>query len=137
MLRLLLNIFWFLTCGVWLWIAYVVAGVIACLLVVTIPIGVASFRMANYAVWPFGRAVVAQPGAGAGSALMNVVWFLVAGWWLAIGHVTTAIAQAVTIVGIPLAVANLKLLPVTLMPFGKEVVDARLLPPGQRPLHSL
>ena len=82
MLRLLLNIFWFLTCGVWLWIAYVVAGVIACLLVVTIPIGVASFRMANYAVWPFGRAVVAQPGAGAGSALMNVVWFLVAGLWL-------------------------------------------------------
>jgi uncharacterized membrane protein YccF (DUF307 family) len=66
-----------------------------------------------------------------------VIWFLIAGLWLAIGHVTTAVAQAITIVGIPLAIANLKMIPVTCFPFGKDVVDARFLPPGARPLHSI
>lgn len=136
-MRFLLNLIWFVFCGFWLAVAYVVAGVIACLFIVTIPIGVASFRMASYALWPFGRAVVAKPTAGAGSTLANIVWFVIAGWWLALGHITTAIAQAATIIGIPLAIANLKLLPVSIMPFGKDIVDARLLPPGQRPLHSI
>lgn len=67
----------------------------------------------------------------------NALWFVIAGVWLAIGHVTTAAAQAVTIVGIPLAIANLKMIPVTCFPFGKEIVDSRHLPPGARPLHSL
>ena len=97
-------------------------GVIACLLIVTIPAGVASFRIAGYALWPFGRTVVTKPGAGAMSGLSNVIWFLVAGLWLAIGHLTTAAAQAVTIIGIPLAIANVKMIPVTCFPFGKEVV---------------
>ena len=83
----------------------------------------ACFRIAGYVLWPFGKRVVDQPSAGAGSALMNIVWFLVAGLWLAIGHVTTAAAQAVTIVGIPLAIANLKMIPITCFPFGKIVVD--------------
>ena len=97
-------------------------GVIACLLIVTIPAGVASFRIAGYALWPFGRTVVTKPGAGAMSGLSNVIWFLVAGLWLAIGHLTTAAAQAVTIIGIPLAIANVKMIPVTCFPFGKEIV---------------
>ena len=87
-----------------------------------IPAGVASFRIAGYALWPFGRTVVTKPGAGAMSGLSNVIWFLVAGLWLAIGHLTTAAAQAVTIIGIPLAIANVKMIPVTCFPFGKEVV---------------
>ena len=97
-------------------------GVIACLLIVTIPAGVASFRIAGYALWPFGRTVVTKPGAGAMSGLSNVIWFLVAGLWLAIGHLTTAAAQTVTIIGIPLAIANVKMIPVTCFPFGKEIV---------------
>ena len=113
------------------------SGIICCLLIVTIPLGVASFRMANYTLWPFGRAVVPAPDAGVGSAFGNVMWFVLCGWWLALGHLTTAFAQALTIVGIPLAVANLKLLPVSIMPFGKEIVRADLLPVGQRPLHAL
>jgi uncharacterized membrane protein YccF (DUF307 family) len=92
--------------------------------------------MAGYALWPFGRTVVRRPDAGAGSAIGNVIWFLVAGLWLAIGHVTTAAAQAVTIVGIPLAIANLKMIPVTCVPFGKDIVDSRHLPPGVQPLYS-
>ncbi len=136
-MRTILNLIWLVLGGFWLALGYFFFGLLACILIVTIPFGIASFRMAGYALWPFGRAVVAKPSAGAGSALANVVWFLIAGLWLAIGHVTTAVAQAVTIVGIPLAIANLKMIPVTCFPFGKDIVDARYLPPGARPLHSL
>lgn len=136
-MRTILNLIWLVLGGFWLAVGYFFFGLLACLLIVTIPFGVASFRMASYALWPFGRAVIAKPGAGVGSGLANVIWFLIAGLWLAIGHVTTAFAQAVTIVGIPLAIANLKMIPVTCFPFGKEIVDARYLPPGARPLHSL
>lgn len=136
-MRFLLNLVWLVFGGLWLALGYLLAGIIACILIVTIPFGIASFRMAGYALWPFGRAVVPKPGAGVGSALGNVIWFVVAGVWLAIGHLTTAAAQAVTIIGIPLAIANLKMIPVTCLPFGKDIVDARFLPPGTRPLHSV
>lgn len=136
-MRTLLNIVWFVFGGFWLALGYAFAGVVLCILVVTIPLGVASFRMASYALWPFGRAVVEKPGAGAGSIVLNVVWIVLAGWWLALGHVTTAVAQALTIIGIPLAIANLKLIPVSLVPYGKEIVRTDSLPPGRRPLHSL
>ena len=135
-MRTLLNLIWLIFGGLWLAIGYFFFGLLACILIITIPFGIASFRMAGYALWPFGRAVVAKPSAGIGSGLANVIWFLIAGLWLAIGHVTTAVAQALTIIGIPLAIANLKLIPVSLVPFGKEIVDARLVPAGQRPLHA-
>ncbi len=136
-MRFLLNVIWLVLGGLWLALGYVLFGIIACIFIVTIPFGVASFRMAKYAFWPFGKAIVAKPSAGVGSGLANVIWFIVAGLWLAISHVTTAIAQAVTIVGIPLAVANLKMIPVTCFPFGKQIVDSDSIPPGQRPLHSI
>lgn len=119
----LLNIIWLIFGGIWLFLGYILAGIVACIFIVTIPVGVASFRMASYVLWPFGREVVRQPGAGTGSDLMNVIWFIVAGLWLAIGHVTTALAQAVTIVGIPLAIGNVKMIPVTCFPFGKMIVS--------------
>lgn len=123
-MRTVLNIIWFLLAGWELFLAYIVFGLIACIFIITIPAGVACFRIAGYVIWPFGRVVVDKPGAGAGSVLMNVVWFLVAGVWLAVGHVATAIAQAVTIIGIPVAIANIKLIPVTCFPFGKQVVPS-------------
>ncbi|MBU5423598.1 YccF domain-containing protein [Cellulomonas hominis] len=121
-MKTLLNVIWLLFGGIWLALGYVLAGIVCCILIVTIPFGIASFRMASYALWPFGRTLVDHPRAGAWSAIGNVIWILVAGWWLALGHVTTAIAQAVTIVGIPLAIANLKMIPVSLVPLGKEIV---------------
>jgi uncharacterized membrane protein YccF (DUF307 family) len=120
--KALLNIIWLLFGGIWLALGYVLAGILCCLLIITIPFGIASFRMASYALWPFGRTVVDHPRAGAMSAVGNVIWVVVAGWWLAIGHLTTAAAQAVTIIGIPLAIANLKMIPVSLLPLGKEIV---------------
>lgn len=120
--KLLLNLIWLVFGGLWLALGYVVAGIVCCVLVVTIPFGIASFRMASYALWPFGRTIVDRPSAGAMSTIGNVIWILVAGWWLVLGHLTTALAQAVTIIGIPLAVANLKMIPVSLVPLGKQIV---------------
>jgi uncharacterized membrane protein YccF (DUF307 family) len=96
--------------------------VICCALIVTIPFGLASFRIAGFALWPFGRTLVDRPRSGAASVLGNLIWLILAGWWLALGHLITAIGLAVTIIGIPLALANLKLIPVSLAPLGKEIV---------------
>ncbi|HUQ60368.1 YccF domain-containing protein [Lentzea sp.] len=122
-MRLLLNVIWLVLAGFWMAVGYAVAGLVCCILVITIPWGVASFRIANYALWPFGREVVEKPGAGTGSLLGNVIWIVVAGLWLAIGHIVTGIALCVTIIGIPLGVANFKLVKVSLVPLGKEIVD--------------
>ncbi len=120
-MRFLLNVVWLVFGGLFLALGYALAGLICFVLVITIPFGIAAFRMANYALWPFGRELVRRPSAGAASAAGNVVWFIVAGWWLALGHITTAIAQFVSIVGIPLGVANVKLVPVSLVPLGHEI----------------
>jgi uncharacterized membrane protein YccF (DUF307 family) len=131
-MRTLLNVIWLVLCGFWMAAGYVLAGVLCCLLIVTIPFGLASFRIANFALWPFGRTLVHHPHSGAASTIGNVIWLVVAGWWLALGHLVTAICLAVTIIGIPLAGANLKLIPVSLVPLGKEIVplDAVSAPRG-------
>lgn len=121
-MRTLLNVIWLVLCGFWMALGYVVAGVICCVLIVTIPFGLAAFRIANFTLWPFGRTLVHRPEASVPSMLGNVLWFVFAGWWLAIGHLATAFAMAITIIGIPLAWANLKLIPVSLVPLGKQVV---------------
>ena len=122
--KTLLNIIWLFVGGIGLALGYIFFGIIACILVVTLPAGVACFRIANYVLWPFGREVVPAPGAGAMSGVSNVIWFLVAGLWLAISHITTAFFQAITIIGIPLAIANIKMIPVTCFPFGKQIVSS-------------
>lgn len=117
-----LNIVWLVLAGIPMALGYALAGIICCILVVTIPWGIASFRIANFILWPFGRTVVRKPTAGLGSAVGNVIWVVVAGIWLAIGHVASALAMALTIVGIPLAIAELKIIPITLTPLGREIV---------------
>ena len=124
-MRTLLNLIWFVFSGLWLWLAYMLAGVICCVLIVTIPWGIASFRMASFAVWPFGREVVDRPRAGVFSLLGNVIWIVFAGWWLALAHIATGLALCATIIGIPMGIANFKLLPVSLMPLGKQIVAKR------------
>ena len=121
-MRLVLNIIWLLFGGLWLALGYLLAALVCFALIVTIPFGFASARIALYALWPFGQTVVDKPGARPGALIGNVLWLLLCGIWLAIGHIVTAIAMAVTIVGIPLALANLKLIPISLMPLGKEIV---------------
>jgi len=122
--KTLLNIIWLVLAGFWLAIGYVLAGILCCILIITIPFGIASFRMASYALWPFGRTVVDKPTAGAFSVIGNIIWLIVAGWWLALTHIITGIAEAITIVGIPLALANWKMVPISLFPLGKQIVPS-------------
>ena len=129
-MKTLLNIIWFVFAGLWLWLAYAIAGVIMCILIVTIPFGIASFRLGNFAAWPFGRTVIDKPTAGAASVIGNVLWFVFAGIWLAISHVLTAVALAITIIGIPFAWANLKMIPAALFPLGKQIVHEDALRSG-------
>jgi uncharacterized membrane protein YccF (DUF307 family) len=116
--------------GVWLAILYTFAALICFVLIITIPFGVAALRIAWFALWPFGRTVVKRPGAGVASGIGNILWLILCGWWLALGHVVTGIAQCITIIGIPLGLANFKLIPVSLLPLGREIVsvdDARAM----------
>ena len=132
-MKTLLNVIWLVLCGFWLFLGYALAGVICCILIVTIPWGIASFRIANYVLWPFGRQVVQKPTAGAFSFLGNVIWFIFAGLWLAIGHVISGVALATTIIGIPLAIADFKMIPISLAPLGKEIVSTggtTIVPPS-------
>ena len=123
-MRAILNVIWLVLCGFWLAIAYVIAGLIAFVLIVTIPFGIASFRIANYVLWPFGRTIAPREDAGVGSMIGNIVWIIFFGWWLALGLLLTGIALCITIIGIPLGVANFKLIPISLLPLGVRIVPA-------------
>jgi uncharacterized membrane protein YccF (DUF307 family) len=103
--------------------AYGVVALVMFVLIITIPFGIASARIALFCLWPFGRTIVRRPDAGGGSAVGNVIWFVFAGWWLAIGHLLTGVLMCLTIIGIPLGLANFKLIPVSLTPFGREIID--------------
>jgi uncharacterized membrane protein YccF (DUF307 family) len=105
-------------------IAYAAAGLVAFILIITIPFGIASFRIANYVLWPFGRTAVPRRDAGVGSIIGNIIWIIVFGWWLAIGHLLTGIALCLTIIGIPLGLANFKMIPISLLPLGVRIVPA-------------
>jgi len=118
-----LNIIWFVLAGVWLAIAYTFAALICFVLIITIPFGIAALRIARFALWPFGRTLVKRPGAGVASGIGNIVWLILCGWWLALGHLVTGVAQCLTIIGIPLGLANFKLIPVSLLPLGREIMS--------------
>jgi uncharacterized membrane protein YccF (DUF307 family) len=120
--KTILNIIWLVLSGFWLALAYVLAGILLAVTIIGIPFAIASFRIAGFALWPFGRMAVDRRDAGAGSCVGNVLWLILAGWWLALAHVVTGIALCVTIIGIPLGFANFKLIPISLMPLGREIV---------------
>ncbi|MCH0541165.1 YccF domain-containing protein [Streptomyces sp. MUM 203J] len=121
-MKTILNIIWLVLSGFWLFLGYLVAGLILCVTIIGIPFGLAAFRIGLYALWPFGYTVVDRRDAGAPSCVGNVLWLLLAGWWLALSHIVTGIALCVTIIGIPLGIANFKMVPVSLLPLGKEIV---------------
>jgi len=123
-MRVILNIIWLVFGGIWLAISYLIAGIIMCILIITIPFGLQAFKLASYALWPFGRIVVRKSSAGAGSLIGNIIWVVLAGWWLALEHLVTGVLMAITIIGLPLAVANFKMIPISLVPFGREIVPA-------------
>jgi uncharacterized membrane protein YccF (DUF307 family) len=126
--RVVLNVLWLVLSGIWMAIAYAIAGVLLCITIVGIPFGLQSFKLALYALWPFGRALVPSTTRHKGiSVIANILWFVLAGWWLALGHLFTGILLCLTIIGIPLGVASFKMAGAALVPFGKEIVDLRIL----------
>jgi uncharacterized membrane protein YccF (DUF307 family) len=123
-IRFLLNLIWLVLAGFWLAIGYALAGLVMFILIITIPFGFAAFRLAGFVLWPFGRTIVRQPDAGTPSMIANVLWFVLAGLWIAIGHVVTGVALCLTIIGIPFGWANIKLAVVAIAPLGKEIVSS-------------
>ena len=121
--RLLLNLIWLVFGGLVLALGYAVAALLMLILIITIPFGIAAGRMALFCVWPFGRTLVRRADAGVASTIGNVIWFILAGWWLALGHLITGVLMCITIIGIPLGLANFKLIPVSITPLGREIVD--------------
>jgi uncharacterized membrane protein YccF (DUF307 family) len=135
MLRFILNIIWLVLCGFWMAIAYAIAGIICFVLfflVVTIPFGIAAFRIAGYVLWPFGRSIERRAGAGVASLIGNIIWIILFGWELALGHLITGVLLCITIIGIPLGLANFKIIPISLVPLGVRVVPSGQLYPGYR-----
>ena len=121
-MRAVLNIIWLVFCGIWMAIAYFFAGLICFILIITIPFGIASWRIANYVLWPFGRTIDRRETAGVASLIGNIIWIILFGWWLAIGHLVFGIAMCLTIIGIPLGLASFKIIPITLFPLGVRIV---------------
>ena len=122
-MRLILNVIWFIFGGLWLAIGYAFAALICFILIITIPFGIAALRIAIFALWPFGKTVVKRADAGVGAGIGNVIWLILCGWWLTLGHVITGVLQCLTIIGIPLGLANFKLIPISLLPLGRDIVS--------------
>ncbi|MEM9037588.1 MAG: YccF domain-containing protein [Actinomycetota bacterium] len=128
-LRVIGNIIWLVLAGIWLAIGYLISAVLSVLFIITIPLALPALKLAGYALWPFGRVVVRNPVRDRSlSTLGNVVWFVFAGWWLVLVHLITALALALTVIGIPFALANLKMAKLALLPYGRMVVDRRHVP---------
>ena len=122
-LNFVLNLIWLVVSGFWLAVGYALAGLLMFVLIITIPFGIAAFRLAGFVLWPFGRTVIRRPEAGAASTVGNVIWFVLAGLWIAIGHLLLGFALCLTIIGIPFGWANIKLAAVAIAPLGKDIVS--------------
>ena len=129
-MRLILNVIWLVLCGWWMAILYVLFGIIAAIFIITIPFTIACFRIASYVIWPFGRSIEMRRTAGVASLIGNIIWILLFGWELALGHLTAGILLCITIIGIPLGLANFKLIPISLVPLGVRIVRSDELYPG-------
>jgi uncharacterized membrane protein YccF (DUF307 family) len=122
-MKIALNILWLIMAGIWMALAYVVAGILNCVTIIGIPFGIQSFKLASYALWPFGRMVINDPNRDTGlGCLGNAIWFVLGGFWLALGHLLTGVLLCLTIVGIPLGIASFKMAGLALTPFGKQIV---------------
>ena len=126
MIRFILNVLWFFFGGLVTGLGWLLAGVLLAITIVGLPYAGAAWRIAGFAFWPFGKEIVERPagsdlGAGPLGVVLNVIWFVLAGWWLALGHVLVAAAEAITIIGIPFAIKDLQLAYIALAPIGRDV----------------
>jgi uncharacterized membrane protein YccF (DUF307 family) len=132
-LRIIGNVLWIIFGGWYLAVHCLVGGAILCITIIGIPFGIQSFKLAGFALWPFGRVVVARPGRSESlSCVGNVLWFVLSGFWLALEHAVLGLLLCLTIIGIPLGLGNFKLIPLAIAPFGRDIVKkGQPLPDGQ------
>lgn len=118
------NIIWLLFGGLFSALGYIVGGFVLCCTIIGIPFGLQCFKLAGFVLWPFGRmAVSTASGGGCLALFLNIIWILVGGLWIAIGHIVFGLILLITIIGIPFARQHFKLVEVSLMPFGKTIVE--------------
>lgn len=124
-MRTIGNVLWFVLAGWWLALGYVIAGIIAFILIITIPFGIAAFRLAGFVIWPFGRTTEFRRNAGAWSLIGNIIWLILLGWELALAHLVAGLLLCLTIIGIPFGIACWKMIPLALLPLGQQVVPVQ------------
>jgi uncharacterized membrane protein YccF (DUF307 family) len=125
-MRTLLNVLWLVLSGVWMAIAYAFAAALMAITIVGIPFALQAVKLATYALWPFGRTLVPSMTRSKSLSIVgNILWFILAGWWLALGHLVTGILLCLTVIGIPLGIASFKMAGAALVPFGKEIVPLK------------
>ena len=130
-MKTLFNIIWLVLAGLWMALGYLIAAVLLAITIIGLPFAKQSLKLGGYALWPFGRALIQSPGRHKSlSVIGNLLWFILAGWWLALGHLLTGVALCLTIIGIPLGIADIKMAGAALVPFGRKVVSARELNAG-------
>jgi uncharacterized membrane protein YccF (DUF307 family) len=130
-MKTLLNVIWLALAGVWLALGYLLAAILLAITIIGLPFGKQALKLARYALWPFGRALVLSPTRHETlSVIGNALWFVLAGWWLALAHLVTGITLCLTIIGIPLGLADFKMAGAALVPFGRTIVRARELNAG-------
>jgi uncharacterized membrane protein YccF (DUF307 family) len=145
LLILVMNIIWFVLGGFIAGLAWILAGIIMAITIVGLPWARSCFMLARFSFWPFGYDIASRDklygrgdmGTGTLGTIGNVIWFVLAGWWLAVMHISAAIALAVTIIGIPFAWQHVKLAIASLFPIGKSVVSADRLWPSKQDLPRL
>jgi uncharacterized membrane protein YccF (DUF307 family) len=129
--KTVLNVIWLVFAGFWMALGYLVAAILLAITIIGLPFAKQSLKLGRYALWPFGRALIQSPTRSKSlSVVGNVLWFVLAGWWLALGHLLTGVALCLTIIGIPLGVADIKMAGAALVPFGRQIVSARELNAG-------
>lgn len=128
------NILWFVLCGVWLVIGYLIAGLLACVTLIGIPFGIQSFKLAGFVAWPFGRQLVESPGHRFSKGVMNIVWILIGGLWLAIGHILFGVILCVTLIGIPFGLKNFSMAKLAMFPFDYAVDRSDVAGPNDAPV---
>ena len=122
-MRTLLNIIWLVLAGVWLALGYCIATVLMAITIIGLPFAKQALKLAGYALWPFGRTLVPSSTRHKGlSVFGNILWFILAGWWLALEHLIVGILLCITVIGIPLGVGAFKMAGAALVPFGKKIV---------------
>lgn len=130
------NVLWFVLCGVWLGVAYLAAGLLSCLTLIGIPFGIQSFKLAGYVMWPFGRELADTEGARFSRGVLNIIWIIIGGIWLALGHVLLGVVLCITILGIPFGLKNFSMAKLALFPFDYSVVRKGEPGPNEAPITS-